>query len=254
MSEPDSLVEGVAPAAVDPELASFESVYLRYGRLVHRYCLSRLLDRGLAEEVAAQSMAQAFAAYDRTRPASESTKSWLLRIAGNCVNHHLRRQRRDRLLLAALVRRLHAPADPEHEAVAKSELTAVLGAMRKLSARDRELIALRAGAQLSYVEIGRELNIGENAATVAARLAVALLRRLTGHLLRTTGPLRSAGWQQHSMTCDYLRDYPNTGARIPRPVGGGACLLLSRCVGSQPWPPAPSWCRGSSLPPARHAP
>jgi DNA-directed RNA polymerase specialized sigma24 family protein len=90
LSGPESLGEGVAPDAVDPELASFESVYLQYGRLVHRYCLSRLLDRGLAEEVAAQSMAQAFAAYDRTRPASESTKSWLLRIACNCVNDHLR--------------------------------------------------------------------------------------------------------------------------------------------------------------------
>ena len=181
MSGPESLVEGVAPDAVDPELASFESVYLRYGRLVHRYCLSRLLDRGLAEEVAAQSMAQAFAAYDRTRPASESTKSWLLRIACNCVNDHLRRRRRDRLLLAALVRRPHAPADPEHEAVVNSELTAVLSGMRKLSGRDRELIALRAGAELSYFEVGRQLGIGENTATVATRRAIARLRRLVGN-------------------------------------------------------------------------
>jgi DNA-directed RNA polymerase specialized sigma24 family protein len=66
-------------------------------------------------------------------------------------------------------------------AVVNSELTAVLSGMRKLSARDRELIALRAWAELSYFEVGRQLAIGENTATVATKRAIARLSRLVGN-------------------------------------------------------------------------
>lgn len=149
MINAESLVQTDTPDAVTYESVPFEDAYVRYGRLVHRYCLSRLLDRAEAEEVAAQSLAQAFCAYKRTRLAPKAIRGWLLRIARNCVSDHLRRQRRNRLLVAALAHRPRVAADPEHEAVVKSELTAVLTAMRKLSHRDCELIGLRAGAELS---------------------------------------------------------------------------------------------------------
>jgi len=48
-----------------------------------------------------------------------------------------------------------------------SELTAVLLVMGELSGRDGQLLARRAGVDLPCAEIGCELGISENTATVA---------------------------------------------------------------------------------------
>ncbi|MGH7666965.1 MAG: RNA polymerase sigma factor [Candidatus Dormibacteria bacterium] len=183
MTGPEPLIQGVPTHDRDSVPAPFESVYLEYGRVVHRYCLSRLLDPGLAEEVAAQALAQAFAAYQRTGPRPEATRGWLLRIARNAVNDQLRRQRRHRHLLTALYRARPDPPDPEREALVSRQLSLVLAAMRELSERDRELIALRAAAGLRYEEIGEQLGISENTATVATRRAIARLRSRVGEQL-----------------------------------------------------------------------
>ncbi len=183
MTGPEPLIQGAPSHARDHTPVPFESVYLEYGRLVHRYCLSRLLDRALAEDVAAQALAQAYSAFERTRPRPEATRAWLLRIAHNAVNDQLRRQRRHRLLLTALFRARPDPPDPEREALVGRQLSLVLAAMRELSERDRELIALRAAAGLRYAEIGRQLGISENTATVATRRAIARLRSRVGEQL-----------------------------------------------------------------------
>ena len=69
---------------------TFEEVYERYASQVHRYCLAVLRDRHAAEEVAAQALAQAFAAYDQQSPAETNLRLWLMRIARNACMDYLR--------------------------------------------------------------------------------------------------------------------------------------------------------------------
>jgi RNA polymerase sigma-70 factor (ECF subfamily) len=64
--------------------------------------------------------------------------------------------------------------------MAHLELAEVLAAARRLSRRDRELIALRVGAGLPYSEVAEQMRMTENAATVATGRALRRLRTAVG--------------------------------------------------------------------------
>jgi DNA-directed RNA polymerase specialized sigma24 family protein len=66
-----------------------------------------------------------------------------------------------------------ASGDLEHQVVERDELA---GAIRRLGERDRELIALRYGADLSARQIGDVLGIQTNAVEVALHRALGRLR------------------------------------------------------------------------------
>ncbi|MGH7705018.1 MAG: RNA polymerase sigma factor [Candidatus Dormibacteria bacterium] len=154
----------------------FEQVYREYGAMVHRYCLARLGDANAAEDAAAQTFEAAFRAYERVRPRRETVYFWLLKIARNAVIDEIRRQSRLRRLTDRLWHTQAPNPDPETTVVIRSELLALLQASRRLSKRDRELVALRCAADLSYREIGELVGLSENSATVATRRAFARLR------------------------------------------------------------------------------
>ena len=67
----------VAAAQRDPD--AFEALYVRYARLVHRYCQRRLGDPELAADAAAAVFARVWAALPRYR--DRSFRAWLFRIA-----------------------------------------------------------------------------------------------------------------------------------------------------------------------------
>ncbi|MGC2206995.1 MAG: sigma-70 family RNA polymerase sigma factor [Candidatus Dormiibacterota bacterium] len=157
---------------------TFDDVYDQYATQVHRFCLVLLRDPSAAEDVAAQALAQAFAAFDRSQPAPDHVRLWLLRIARNASIDYLR----DRSRLHRLIRRLgtnqQPGQDPEAVAVTHLEVLRLLATMRTLRPRERELIGLRCGAQLSYGEIGELLGLSENSATAATHRAIRRLREL----------------------------------------------------------------------------
>jgi RNA polymerase sigma-70 factor (ECF subfamily) len=68
--------------------------------------------------------------------------------------------------------------DPEAVAMTHLEVEQLLAALQRLPSRDREIVALRCGGQLSYREIGGLLGLSENTATAAAHRAMGHLRDL----------------------------------------------------------------------------
>lgn len=156
---------------------SFEVVYELNARFLFGYCLWMVRDPALAEDVAADTFAAAYAAYDRHRPDPASVRAWLCAIARREVSHHVRRAERWRLAHLRLRREPLAAPDPATVASIRGDLDDALAAARRLPDRDRALLALRLGAQLTFAEIGEELGMEETSARVATHRALRRIKR-----------------------------------------------------------------------------
>jgi RNA polymerase sigma factor (sigma-70 family) len=138
-------------------------------RRVYAYVAYRMGDGPDAEDVTNETFARALR-YRDTFDASKGTPiSWLIGIARRCVDESFHQVRPtssdppDR----------EAAGDLEAEAVERLTMQA---AVSRLDERDRELIALRYGADLSAKQIAQRLELTPNAVDVALHRARARLR------------------------------------------------------------------------------
>jgi RNA polymerase sigma factor (sigma-70 family) len=129
-------------------------------------------DRVEAEDAVQEAFARAVASGERWREVV-NPEGWLRTVALNVVRTRVRRTR----LFSVLSRRIGAPA--EVPGISEDHLLLV-GAMRRLTARQREVLALHYFADLSVADIAVELGVPEG--TVKTRLKRA--RDALGALLR----------------------------------------------------------------------
>jgi RNA polymerase sigma-70 factor (ECF subfamily) len=143
---------------------------------VYAYALTLLRDGSAAEDVTAVAFERAYRrrrTFDRRRG---EERAWLFGIARNAALDELRRRRR----VATLV------IDPEAAEQEISEedggevtlrRTAVRTALSAMSARDRELIALKFHAGLSNAEIAQVLGVSESNAGTMLHRTIQKLRK-----------------------------------------------------------------------------
>jgi len=154
----------------------FEELYRSSRDDVYAYALTLLRDGAAAEDVTALAFERAYRrrrTFDRRRG---EERAWLFGIARNAALDELRRRKR----VAALL------VDPEalsEEATADDgpdvtlRRTAVRTALAEMSARDRELIALKFHAGLSNAEIAQVLGVSESNAGTLLHRTVQKLRK-----------------------------------------------------------------------------
>jgi RNA polymerase sigma-70 factor, ECF subfamily len=146
----------------------FEALYRSSRDDVYSYVATLLRDRAAAEDITAQAFERAYRrrrTFDRRRG---EERAWLFGIARNAALDELRRRRR----LATLVGDPEDVAEPTAEDHAEVALrrTAVQAALGSLSAREREIVALKFHAGLSGAELAQVLGVSEsNAATMLHR-------------------------------------------------------------------------------------
>jgi RNA polymerase sigma-70 factor (ECF subfamily) len=172
----DPRSEGVIETLTSPSAPAAESAWERFEALyrssrddVYAYAWTLLRDRATAEDVTALAFERAYRrrrSFDRRRG---EERAWLFGIARNAALDELRRRRR----LATLVTE---PSDSdsmgliEDGAEVALRRTAVREALATLSARDRELIALKFHAGLSNAELAQVLGVSQsNAGTLLHR-------------------------------------------------------------------------------------
>jgi RNA polymerase sigma factor (sigma-70 family) len=137
-------------------------------RRVYSYVAYRLGDGPEAEDVTSEAFERALRYRDSFDPRRGDAAAWLIGIARRCIAD------------AALRREL--PIDePDERAVEGHEDAAVrridvAAAVAQLDARDRELVALRYGSDLTARQIGELLDMRTNAVEVALHRALARLR------------------------------------------------------------------------------
>ena len=137
-------------------------------RRVYAYVAYRIGDGADAEDVTNETFARALR-YRDTFDASKGTPiGWLIGIARRCVDESFRHS--------------HPASDPpDRQAAGDLEADTVQrltmqAAVSRLDERDRELIALRYGADLSARQIAQRLEMSTNAVDVALHRARARLR------------------------------------------------------------------------------
>ena len=160
--------------AAEPD---WEQVYAEQLPRVLNFFRYRLGDTADAEDLTARTFEKAWRARHRYRRDMAGFATWLLTIARNVAIDHLRaRQRHEPLEAAAAV---PSPDDtPEQQAVQQSEAQRLAALLATLPPRQRELMAMKYGADMTNRAIARATGLSEsNVGTILHRAVEALRGR-----------------------------------------------------------------------------
>ncbi|MEY2513734.1 MAG: hypothetical protein QOJ89_1092 [bacterium] len=137
-------------------------------RRVYAYVAYRIGAGAEAEDVTSETFARALRYRDSYDAAKGTPISWLIGIARRCIDESLRQPR-------PTGDPPELPCSRDLAADAAERLT-IMAAFDVLGERDRELLALRYGADLSARQIARTLDLTTNAVDVALHRARSRLR------------------------------------------------------------------------------
>jgi RNA polymerase sigma factor (sigma-70 family) len=150
---------------------AFGELYLRHYQDVFHYCVRRLFDRHLAEDVTAIVFFKVMHRLGSFEGGAAGFRGWLLRIATNAVNDHLREARRradgmQKMAGAGRAQALSAGASEEDLREKKARLQQ---AVLSLKPNYQTVIALHFFENMNLAEVAGCL--GENPSTVRTWLA-----------------------------------------------------------------------------------
>jgi RNA polymerase sigma-70 factor (ECF subfamily) len=159
--------------------ADWDALYADQLPRVYNYFRYRVGAGAIAEDLTSRTFEKAWTARHRYRRDLAGFSTWLMAIARNVAIDHYRR-RRDHAPLEAAEQ--VAGGDDPHETFERREAFARLATLLAgLPERERELVAMKYGADLTNREIARQMNLTEtNVGTLLHRIV---------HKLR-------AGWDQ----------------------------------------------------------
>jgi RNA polymerase sigma-70 factor (ECF subfamily) len=168
------VISTVAPAGtIDGPSAwqRFEELYRSCRDDLYAYLVTLLRDPAAAEDVTALAFERAYRkrrTFDRRRG---EERAWLFGIARNAALDELRRRRR----VAQIVADPQDPATSEQHAADGNDVTlrrtTVRAALAQLTAREREIIALKFHAGMTNAELANVLGVSEsNAGTLLYRV------------------------------------------------------------------------------------
>jgi RNA polymerase sigma-70 factor, ECF subfamily len=135
-------------------------------RRVYGYAAYRLGDGADAEDATSDTFERALRYRSSFDPSRGSATAWLIGIARRAVDD-------------ILAQRSTVDADPPEQSYVERDAALKLDlarALRRLDVRDRELLSLRFGADLTARQIGEQLEMRTNAVEVALHRALARLR------------------------------------------------------------------------------
>jgi RNA polymerase sigma-70 factor, ECF subfamily len=167
----------VAPATDAPADvgAEFEELYRSSRNDVFAYVAGLLRDRAAAEDVTALAFERAYRRRTKFDPDRGTRRAWLFGIARNAALDELRRRGRQAEL--ATDPEDESALSPEDAADVALRRTTVKAALAGLSARERELIALKYFAGLQNAEIARVIGTSETNAGTKLHRVIEKLRR-----------------------------------------------------------------------------
>lgn len=152
-------------------------------RRVYAYVAYRVHDRSEAEDITSETFVRAVRYRNRYDPRQGEPIAWLLGIARRCIYDASLRPRPE-----ATSREPAVGADLESDVLSRVSLASAVAA---LSSSDRDLLALRYGADLSTREIARLLEMRAGSVDVALSRARARLKELL-ESEHTSGPPSAA--------------------------------------------------------------
>jgi RNA polymerase sigma-70 factor, ECF subfamily len=153
-------------------LDDFEGFYLEHREKLFGFLVYRTGDRALSEDLLADVFERAWRARARFDHRRGSPTAWLYTIAVNRLRDHHRRARVERTSLERVLADTPTTIEAAQDSVADRDR--VMSALASLNERDREIVALRFGADLTAPQIARVTE--QPLTTVEGRLFRALRR------------------------------------------------------------------------------
>lgn len=156
--------------------AAFVLLYRKHYDAVFRYCVHRVFDRHLAEDLTSETFLKAVQHFHRFDGDNEGQfRNWLYRIATNVANAHLRKTARRQELLR------HAARPQYHEDSTKAQQTERIASIERallaLKPRHQTVITLRYLENLKLTEIADVLGCTPGTARSRMARALAQLRK-----------------------------------------------------------------------------
>ena len=158
--------------AAEPD---WEQVYAEQLPRVLNFFRYRLGDTADVEDLTARTFEKAWRARHRYRRDVAGFATWLLTIARNVAIDHLRASRRyEPLDIAADVP--SSDATPEQQVLQHSEAQRLAALLASLPARERDLVAMKYGADMTNRAIARATGLSESNVGTILHRAVESLR------------------------------------------------------------------------------
>ena len=158
----------------------FAELFREHYPRVYRYVRYRVNDDLVAEDLTAEVFERAYRYRDSYDPERSTFSTWITQIAHNWINNHLvSQQRRDQheadlnddMEILPSTDRL-----PEAQAIASEAVQRLLSCLDRLSARDRQVVALRFGSDMRNKDIAEMLALKEHTVSVILLRALERLR------------------------------------------------------------------------------
>jgi RNA polymerase sigma-70 factor (ECF subfamily) len=171
----DTLAGARANPAIAETSFDWEAAFAERLPQVYSFLRYRVGGIQLAEDLTSATFEKAWRHRCRFDPRRAQLSTWLLTIARNTAADHFRRRRRELGLHPS--RSDHPIASPEDVCDRREERDRLLGLLRSLAARGREIVALKYGAGLTNRAIAGITVLSEtNVGTLLHRTVVALRR------------------------------------------------------------------------------
>jgi RNA polymerase sigma-70 factor (ECF subfamily) len=153
--------------------------YEAYGQPVYSYLRFHLPSADVAEDLTAEVFFRAVRGFERFDPVRGAPQAWLFRIAQNVLRDYRRQVGRRRTVSLTDLRDLRSAApSPEERLLWEEDVARLLSAISELPPRDREIISLSYGTELTVEEIGQVLGVKGGAVRTRLWRALARLRKV----------------------------------------------------------------------------
>ncbi len=169
---PASSAAGRAPVRRAPAAAArmsrhmrpdtFERLFEEHAERLFSFLSYRTGNRALAEDLLSETFERVLRSRQRFDPRRGSERRWLYTIALNLLRDHARRQTHEDRVLRN-VGAGTASEQPDPELVAVENRDQLQRALATLNEDEREVLALRFGADLKLRDVARVVGDGENA-------------------------------------------------------------------------------------------
>jgi len=165
------LFDRLAPFA-DAEAIDWGAVYEEELPRVYNFHRFRVFDPATAEDLTSLTFEKAWRARRQYRRSRAAVSTWLLAIARNVATDHFRKRRRE---VPLDDEEAVASSTPESEALRRAELKRLGTLVGALPAREREILALKYGAEATNRSIAEMTGLSEsNVGTILHRTVRAL--------------------------------------------------------------------------------
>jgi RNA polymerase sigma-70 factor, ECF subfamily len=161
------------------DAVALDALVSSHYRAVYEVAYRVLGDEESAADAAQESFMKAVSALGSFRGES-SFRTWLLRIAANTARSAGRKTTSRREVELEPEAQRSGGANPEREAIARTEADRAARALQELPEKQRLAVSLRIYQDLSHREIARILGSSEGAARVNYHLGIKRLRELLG--------------------------------------------------------------------------